>query len=259
MVKSDNPKIAIIGAGHMGLSIASGFLNSKAFKKNQIILANPSDPDENWGLMWTTDNNFAAREAELVFLTVKPSSVEDVLKNINKQKTKKLLISAVAGVSLYKLNQLCADKNITGVRIMPSLGVRTQSGVIGVYTGSSKIRKLILLKEKLSLLGKIVEVPNEKELDILTIISGCAPALVAYFAQSFSEFSDLRDELVAESLLGSLIYIQQSGLSFKEIQEVVATKGGVTEKILNYLKSKETDKIIKLALRSGYDKLHDMN
>lgn len=263
MDRQDDLKIAIIGAGHMGLALAKGFLRSKAFKKSQIILASPRKPEID--LKYIQYNNLAVKESRIIFLAVKPAEVGDILENIEAQSEEKLLVSLAAGVSLQKLKQLVKGKNMKAVRIMPNLAVQTGEGVIGVYKKQNtwipdRVRddKVLLLKEKLSLLGEVVEVQNEKDLDILTIISGCSPAIVAYLAQSFANFSNKPEKLILKSLIGSLKYIEESGLTFNEVIKAVATKGGITENILNFLEEQRVNKSIETALESGYTKIRNL-
>ena len=100
---------------------------------------------------------------------------------------------------------------------------------------------------------------NEKELDVLTIISGCSPALIAYFARSFTEFSGTPERLVLKSLIGSLKYLEESELTFEEVIKAVATKGGITENILKYLEKQKVKENISQGLQSGYKKLEGMD
>lgn len=247
-------KVSIIGAGHIGLALAKGFLKVKAFKTSQIILANPSKV-EAFGLRWTTDNNQAIRESQIIFLAVKPGKVAEVLKKVNFTKESKLIISLAAGVSLEKLKHLVKGKNFEIVRIMPSLAVQSGEGIIGLYAGKLKSQKLDFLKKKLSPVCKLIKVEKEDDLDLLTIILGCAPALIAYFAQSFTNLSSKSEKVVLKSLIGSLKYIEESGLTFREVIAAVATPGGITENILNHLDKKQVKENIQLALASGYKKL----
>src|SRR3989338_5363465 len=116
-------KISIIGAGHMGLALAKGFLKVKAFSKEQIILANTSKPDEDLGIKWVTDNNIAANFADYIFIAVKPGKVEEVLENLVFQSRQKLLISLAAGISIKKLQKLVKGQNLKVIRIMPNLAI----------------------------------------------------------------------------------------------------------------------------------------
>ena len=251
--------IGIIGLGHMGQALFKGLLNS-GIEKSDFILSNKAE-----------DNLEVIEKADWIFLAVKPNKTSEVLIRIPAQSRPKILISLVAGIKLKKLEQLVKDKNIRVVRIMPSLAISTGVGVIGLYKPvipakagiqaekdwiPDQVRDdtVTLLKEKLSALGEVIEV-SERDLDLLTIISGCSPAIIAYFAQSFKDFSGKSEKLILKSLIGSLKYIKQSGLTFPEVIAAVATRGGITENILECLQENRVQGNVILALKSGYKKL----
>lgn len=253
MARPDDIKIAIIGLGRMGNALLKG-LKRIGFESKDIIFSNKSE-----------NNSRAVEKADWIFLAVKPGKVSEALEEVPAQSRQKILVSLVAGVKLQKLKRLAKGKNIEVIRIMPSLAIQTGNGVIGVYKRKSpwipdQVRddKVLLLKEKLSLLGEVVEVQNEKDLDILTIISGCSPAILAYFAQAFAVFSGKSEKLVLKSFLSSLKYIEKSGNSFEEIIKAVATRGGITENILDYLNSHKVKENVESALESGYTKLRNL-
>jgi len=252
-------KIAIIGLGHMGNSLHKGLLRS-VFSQQDVFVSDKLE-----------SNIEAFDRANWIFLCVKPAKVTEVLNQIPVQSKAKLLISLAAGIKLKKLNKLVKDKNIRVVRIMPSLAISTGVGVIGLYKPvipakagiqaekdwiPDQVRDdtVTLLKEKLSALGEVIEV-SERDLDLLTIISGCSPAIIAYFAQSFKDFSGKSEKLILKSLIGSLKYIKQSGLTFPEVIAAVATRGGITENILECLQENRVQGNVILALKSGYKKL----
>lgn len=237
-------KVAIIGVGHIGKALLKGLLNG-GFKNDNFILSNRSE-----------DNLKAIEQADWIFLTIRPNKVFEVLDEIKMQSKQKVLISMAAGVKLKKLQNLVKRKKIKVIRVMPNLAIQTGEGVIGLYSGTGKVDAQ--LKESLAVLGEVIKVNKEKDLDILTIISGCAPALIAYFAQAFASFNGKSEKLVLKSFLSSLKYIEQSGSSFEEIIKTVATKGGITENILNYLNAQKVNKNIETALKSGYTKLKNL-
>ena len=79
-------KIAIIGAGNMGGSIARGLTKGSMIDDLDIIVSNPSMDklkklrNEYLGLSITQDNAEAAMGADIVILAVKPWLVEPVMR-----------------------------------------------------------------------------------------------------------------------------------------------------------------------------------
>ena len=79
-------KIAIIGAGNLGFSIAQGLISSGLYEKGNLILTekNPKRKDAiiNDGYTATDDNLKAVEQSELIMLVVKPWQIDEVLNEI---------------------------------------------------------------------------------------------------------------------------------------------------------------------------------
>ena len=96
-------KVAIIGAGNMGGSIACGLAKGKLISASDIIVSNPSAGKlealkKEFPSITTTRNNAeAAIGADIVILTVKPWLIRSVLREM-KLKSKQILVSVAAGI-----------------------------------------------------------------------------------------------------------------------------------------------------------------
>ena len=94
-------KIAIIGAGNMGGSIARGLAKGSLIDDSDIIVSNPSAgkleklKKEFPGISTTNNNLEAATGADIVILAVKPWFMESVMREL-KLKSKQILISVAA-------------------------------------------------------------------------------------------------------------------------------------------------------------------
>ena len=103
-------KIAIIGAGNMGGSIARGLAKGSLIDDSDIIVSNPSAgkleklKKEFPGISITNSNVEAATGADIVILAVKPWFMEPVMREL-KLKSKQILISVAAGISFEELAQ----------------------------------------------------------------------------------------------------------------------------------------------------------
>ena len=100
-------KIAIIGAGNMGGSIARGLAKGSLIDDSDIIVSNPSAGKleklkKEFPCISTTNNNLeAATGADIVILAVKPWFMESVMREL-KLKSKQILISVAAGISFIR-------------------------------------------------------------------------------------------------------------------------------------------------------------
>jgi pyrroline-5-carboxylate reductase len=111
-------------------------------------------------------------------------------------------------------------------------------------------------------LGLLVETKNDAELDVLTLISGCGPGVVAYLVDALAEnarrlgIQEAGGEQVAfQTFKGTLAYMEENKIAAKRLADSVATKGGVTEMILETLTKKGLKKNLATALSEGHRRI----
>ena len=152
-------KIAIIGAGNMGGSIARGLAKGSLINDSDIIVSNPSAgkleklKKEFPGISTTNNNLEAATGADIVILAVKPWFMEPVMREL-KLKSKQILISVAAvilssGISITvpislnnrRMKLSCSSfvlRAATSVMLSSSLiavlGIRRNMGISGATT-----------------------------------------------------------------------------------------------------------------------------
>ncbi len=244
---SVNTKIAIIGAGHMGTALYEGLLRS-GVKKSHIVLSHRGK------------NKQAARVADIVFVCVKPGVVAEVLQDVHAEIQGKVVVSAAAALSLAYLKKHAKGARVA--RIMPNIPVAVGEGVIGLLYGNLSSREKKALKKMMSGLGLLVETKNDAELDVLTLISGCGPGMVAYLIDTLADnarrlgIAGAGGEQVAfQTFKGTFTYMEENKIAAKRLAESVATKGGVTEMILQTLTKKGFKKNFAVALSEGHKRI----
>ena len=246
----ENKKIAVIGAGHMGQSIIKGLINSGKIKRSNIFVSNK------------LNNVVVTKKADYIFIAVKPFTVKEVLKEIAPFTDNKIILSVAAGVSL-KILLSYTNKNQKIIRLMPNIPVSENKGVIGFFANknisNSEKQDIIRL---VSLLGKVLIVKKEEDLDVLTLVTGCGPAISAYFINLISSYAENQGFSQTESINialkifeGTTNYLINNNLTPSKLIESVATKGGVTEVIISSLNKSGVNKLFEEAMESGYDKL----
>lgn len=254
MDKLENKKLAIIGMGHMGRSLEKGFLNS-GFPRRNIVVSNSSE-----------DNRKVAKQAEWIILAVKPSIIQQVVEDINDCIESKLLISVAAAVNISNIQRYTKSKRQKIIRIMPNLPIAYNKGVIGLFANKfvSRTEKKDVVKV-LSVLGTVIEVNNEHKVDSLTLISACGPAIVSYFINLLSKTAlslglskSISDEVALETFIGTLVYLQKTGLTASTLQKAVATKGGVTEEIINSMNKNKINSLFQKSIHAGEIKIRNI-
>lgn len=247
MAKAISVKVAIIGAGHMGTALHEGLLRS-GIKKSQLVLSRRGK------------NKQAAHFADVIFICVKPGAVNDVLEEIQSEIKGKAVVSVAAGITLAHLKKHAKGARVA--RVMPNIAIASGEGVIGLLYGTLSVKEKTQLKKLMSGLGLLVETKNDAELDVLTLISGCGPGVVAYFIDAVAEnarrlgITGVAGEQVAFQVFkGTIAHMENTRTSAKNLAGSVATKGGVTEMILKTLTKKGFKKGFSDALTEGHRRI----
>lgn len=268
MGKFENKTIAIIGGGHIGQSLAQGLINGGKIDCSRVVVANPSLSKishlRRQGVKITTNNREAVSQADWVILAVKPFVVEMVLSEISDLIKGKLVISLAAVVSIERLKRW--SKDARAIRAMPNLAVSVNQGVIGLYADKIPVRDKGQVINLLSMLGMVVEVDKEGDLDTVTLLSGCGLAIVSRFMEFLTKYGTRNGLALKKSrtiawqtFRGTVNLLEKSGSTADRLIKSVATKGGVTEAILNDMKQIGLEDRFIRAMDSGYTKIRELD
>ncbi len=232
--------ISFIGAGVMGEAMIKGLLYQQLVSPENIMAADPNQSrlDEicdQYGIRCTTDNQVAAREANVLVLSVKPQVMGKVLPELRGQVDDvSLIVSIVAGVPLMTI----ADSLLNGrvVRSMPNTPGQIGKGIT-VWTAASDVGQEQRRQTELLLgaMGEQIFAGDERFLDMATALSGSGPAYVFMFMESLIDAGvhmgfSRRDaeQLVTQTLAGSVEFARQSGLHPAQLRNQVTSPGGTT-------------------------------
>lgn len=144
-------RIAIIGAGNMGGSIARGLARGTIIPASDIIVSNPSQgkldelQKEFPALQVTNDNQEAVTGADMIIFSVKPWLMKPVVKEL-KLKSKQILVSVAAGIPFEELAHYVADKEMTMFRLIPNTAIsELESMTLIASRNASKEQESLLL------------------------------------------------------------------------------------------------------------------
>ena len=161
-------KIGIIGYGSMGKMICSKFIESKIIKEADLFIANrtyekimhlnTSYPQINV----CKNNTGAAKNADMIFICVKPLKIKNVLLEIIKDIKNSCHIISLNGSVLFKqLEQICINRKIS--KVIPSVTAEiNQSVTLMCHNDYVKNEDKNNLKELLECFGTALEIPEKK-------------------------------------------------------------------------------------------------
>jgi pyrroline-5-carboxylate reductase len=173
-------KIAIIGGGNLGASIAEGLILSGFAKANQITLTKRNLQSiqqlADKGVAVTSNNSAAVKEAQYVILAVKPFQIKDILTEIKTslQASQHTIISVATGVWIKDVEEVL-DSNFSIFRAMPNTAIAIQQSMTCICANAAASQQVGFVSDLFNQLGKTILI-DEKLMDAATVLGACGTA-----------------------------------------------------------------------------------
>lgn len=239
-------KIAIIGAGNMGGSIARGLAKGSLIDDADIIVSNPSAGKleklkmEFPGISITNNNAEAATGADIVILAVKPWFIEPVMREL-KLKSKQILISVAAGISFEELAHYVVAPEMPMFRLIPNTAISELESMTLVAARNTNDEQDKFILRLFSEMGTVMLIPEDK-IAAATALASCGIAYVLKYVQAAMQAGiemGIRPKdamtMVAQSLKGAAALILNNDTHPSVEIDKVTTLGGITIKGINEL------------------------
>jgi len=238
MNKTEN-KIGFIGAGNMGGALIEGFIAKGAVSPADVFVSD--NAANNAGRFAQLGVNIAANNIELVqnagfvILAVKPKDAIAVLKETAGALRGKALLSIVAGLNYKMIYGALAPNEVRVLVTLPNTPAKVARGAAGFTLETSFTQEEKDLAQKLFESVGIVEWVSEKYLNIVSALSGGAPAYTAMFIEALADGAvleglprDIAYRLAAQTVLGTGELFLKTGLHPGAIKDAVCSPGGTT-------------------------------
>jgi pyrroline-5-carboxylate reductase len=243
-------KIAIIGAGNMGGAVAAGLAKSTLVQSEDIICTARTqttldkikavDPE----IAVTNDNAYAAKEADIIILAVKPWLMKEVIEDIreNLDPLNQIFVSVAAGVSLAELSNWIypsSPSSVSVFRAIPNTAAAVLSSMTFIASANADADKIKLVCDIFDEIGTTMYV-EEKLIPAGTALASCGIAFAMRYIRAASEGGveiGFRPEeaikIVEHTVKGAAELLIASG-NHPEVEiDKVTTAGGITIKGLN--------------------------
>lgn len=242
MNNNNHIKISIIGGGAMGSALTLGLLRSNDCDPRLLAVSNPHFNKlkelEKTGIKISESNIEVIKDADLVFIAVKPWKVKEVLDEILPEiKDKDIEICfIVAGISTKELKDLINSSRLQFSIAMPNTAMRLGKSMTFLVTDGAKCSKTLETLEKV---GK-VQIIEERLLPAATSLASCGIAYAMRYVRAATEGgvelgfkATEAQNIVTQTLEGAIALLDTPG-SHPEIEiDKVTTPGGLTIKGLN--------------------------
>ena len=233
-------KIGFIGLGNMAKAIIGGMLEKQVIGTEELLgsaatVKTLEAVSKRFGMETTPDNCRVAREADVLFLAVKPQLFPQVIAQVaDCVDEKTLVISIAAGKTTAYIEQEFG-KNLRLVRCMPNTPALVGEGCTGVcYNEQVTEQDKELAVKLLSSFGRAVEVP-ERLMDTVGAVAGSSPAYVCMFVEAMADAAVLGGmpraqayEFAAQTVLGTAKLILETGKHPGELKDMVCSPAGTT-------------------------------
>ncbi|CAL2102897.1 Pyrroline-5-carboxylate reductase [Tenacibaculum sp. 190130A14a] len=170
-------KIAIIGTGNLGKSIAKGLIKNNTFSQLILTKRNLKELEEfatTEKVQLTTCNMEAVQQADILIFAVQPRHFEQILQEIQPVLTPNhVIISTITGYSIDKIEaSIGAQHNI--IRAMPNTAIAVGKSMTCICSNTSANGHVQLASSIFKVLGNTLVIP-ESQMQAATVV--CASGI----------------------------------------------------------------------------------
>lgn len=260
-------KIAIIGTGNLGKSIAKGLITTNAITTLYLTKRNTDSIAEFDGyknVNLTTDNTLAVKNSDIIILAVQPSHLEGVLKGINTLLTENhVLISTVTGFSIDKIETIVgADQFI--IRAMPNTAIAVGKSMTCICSNVKGTKRIKVAEAIFNRLGHSLVIP-ESQMQAATVVCASGIAFWMRLIRATSQAAiqlgfDAKEaqELAMHTSEGAASLLIANGHHPEEEIDRVTTPKGCTIEGLNEMEHKGLSSSLIQGMIASYNKISNI-
>lgn len=250
IMKKSSMRLGFIGTGNMAGAIMGGIIRNQIFSPEEIIGADisPAGRDRvkaEHGICVTESNQEAAREAEVLILSVKPQYYADAIAEIRDCVSEDQLIITIAPGKTLSWLQEQFGKPVKLVRTMPNTPALVGEGMTAACKNSNVTEEEMEYALKiLGSFGKVQVVP-EHLIDAVVAVSGSSPAYVFMFIEAMADAAVAEGmpraqayEFAAQAVYGSAKMVLETGKHPGELKDMVCSPAGTTIEAVRVLEEK---------------------
>lgn len=260
-----NVNIAFIGGGNMARSLIGGLLADGVLAE-RIWVTDPNESalqslQSHFGVHTSADNQFAAQQAEVVVLAIKPQVSKDVAQALASSVAQRpvLVISVAAGIRERDLRSWLGTQAAI-VRTMPNTPALVGSGATALFANPNVSADQKSLAESIMrAVGMTLWVDDESLMDAVTALSGSGPAyffLVMEAMERAGTALGLPQQtarlLTLQTAFGAAKMALESTEDVAALRQRVTSPGGTTEQAINVLQERGLIAAFDQALRAAH-------
>ena len=260
-------KIAIIGTGNLGSSIAKGLIKNKSFTSLYLSDKNTAAVnvfnDEDYVTV-TSDNNEAVKESDIVIFALQPRHIDKVLESVSEDISENhVVMSVAAGFEIARIENIVgSDKNI--IRVMPNTAISIGKSMTCLSANEQGQSKIELAQKIFNQLGTTMVIPEE-QIQAATVICASGIAfwmrLVRATTQGAIQLGFEAHEahqLAVQTCFGSASLLIESGRHPEQEIDRVTTPSGCTIEGLNAMEHQGLSSALIQGIVASFEKINQI-
>lgn len=260
-------KIAILGGGNIGTSLATGLIKSKQFTAKEIIMSEKRESRisflRNNGFNVTEDNAKAVKDTGLIVMAVKPQQFGILASETKKSVTNKhILISTITGITHKDIESEFGP--VPNVRIMPNTALEICESMTCMSFKNMKPGQEEIIISLFDRMGKTLIIPEEL-MGAATVVGACGIAFSLRFMRAMSQGgieigfnSEISQLITAQTVKGAAkLILETTNHPEREIDKVT-TPQGITISGLNEMEHQGLSSAVIRGLTTSFNKIENM-
>jgi pyrroline-5-carboxylate reductase len=254
----------------MAESMIAGLLNRQVVKPNQVMTSHPRTErratlEERFNIRALESNADVAAEVDLVFLTVKPQALWDVMPQLaGSLRAEQVVVSIVAGADIAILEEGLRHNLI--VRVMPNTPAQIGEGTM-VWAATPEVSEpqRQAIRTILAALGEEIYVDDEKYVDMATALSGTGPTYVFLVMEALIDAGvhmgfprRIAEEIVLQTVSGSVDFARASGKHMAELRNMVTSPGGTSAEAIYQMEKGGLRTVLSRAVYAAYQRTQSL-
>jgi pyrroline-5-carboxylate reductase len=257
-------RIVVVGAGHLGSVVAGGLVDG--MPQAEVVVVEPS-AERRASLDGRAEATatYEPRPDDLLVLAIPPQAFDSFAEGLpHGACARATVVSVMAGVRVETLASALGTDAV--LRAMPNLASRVGQSMTVLCPGDQvPAGEVDRAKGALSVIGKVLVVRDESLLDAATALAGSGPALVAYLAQSFTDFAraagfdaDGALLLTSQVLRGTADLLSEPGVTPESLYQQAGTPNGATTEGIATLREHRVGESVRTALEATTERAREL-
>lgn len=260
-------KIAIIGTGNLGLSIAKGLVINNTYttlylsKRNIDVL---SSWKEYKNVFITQDNKEAVQNSDIIIFAVQPNQFDLILKEVKSLLTDKhVLISTITGYTIDRMESIIGNQHPI-ILSMPNTAISVGKSMTCLCSNDTGKKKLPIAEAIYNGLGTSLVI-EEQHMQAATVLCASGIAfwmrLIRATTQGGVQLgfdADVALKMSMQTAMGAASLLIETGSHPEEEIDRVTTPRGCTITGLNEMEHQGLSSSLIKGLNASFNKINDI-